>query len=201
MDEKGVAVSLSGDYFIDVAGLRPGDVITKKLTIRNRSKGSPVRLTMTSEPGKTSGPVNLLDMVSMELLLDGTSVYKGKLSGGNDMAGPGLSEYPLGIGVYSGRTEHRLIIRLVADDSFSIGYKKSEAYFRLAFHAERGVQEKPGGQKGRGSGAGGHGGSPKTGDALPYYALLASLLLSACGVALCVMKMRGAGRRIVRLRK
>jgi hypothetical protein len=219
MDEKGMAVPTDGNYFIDVPKIRPGEVVTKTLKIQNRSEGDPVALTISSQPGETSGIEDLLDKVSLELTLDGAVIYSGRLRGDS---GPDMVKTPIGIGSYARGDERTLGIKLTASDSIKLGRQKSEAFFNWSFVAVRkpgdsGPGPGPGPGKGKVPGhpetnvrdggkpgpgpwgkPGGPFGAPKTGDAFPYAALMISFVLSACGILLAAIKIRDIRRGIER---
>jgi hypothetical protein len=70
-DVKGIAVPRTGAYAIDAQNLRPGEVVTKTLTIRNDDADTPFHLGLTAQPGKSTGRYDLLDKVRLELAMDG----------------------------------------------------------------------------------------------------------------------------------
>jgi hypothetical protein len=133
-DQTGLQVSRDGSYFLNATGLTPGQVITKRLDIRNSDEDAePFRLTMTAQPLEASGPYNLLDIVHLTLELDGKPLYEGRLRGDE---GVNMIRNPLDLGVY-GRGDHRTLdITLTVSPRLRVA-DKSVAEFRWHFYAAR----------------------------------------------------------------
>jgi hypothetical protein len=144
-DQNGVRVSTTGDYFIEVDGLEPGDVITKQLAILNTEPYSD-KLSMLAESIEETGPVKLLDEVNCTLTLDGKVLYDGRVRGdeGIDMRRQALELAT----IPSGGQKTLEIVMTVSPDMKEYSWTKSEAIFAWHFNA---VQAKDPG-------------SPKTGE-------------------------------------
>lgn len=168
-DHDGISVTRDGSYFIDAVGLRPGDVITKKLTIRNTEQGDlPYKLTMTAEPLTSTGPVDLLTNVDLEIKLDNVVIYSGVIRGdeGVDMVNNALA-----LGTYSYGDSKVMDIRLTVHSDMELFNEKSEAFIKWNFYAVKDTTSDP----------------PKTGeDNLRY--ILVAVLLVLNGVTLLLYK-------------
>jgi len=140
-DSEGIRVGVDGVYYIEALGVVPGDVFTKRLTIQNLDMTGttpeseiPYTLTMRAEPLFQVGPVDLLDVVDLELKLDGRVIYQGRVRGDE---GVNMIETPLQLGVYKPGDQRTLDIKLTARPDWEIGYEKSVAEFKWIFYAWR----------------------------------------------------------------
>ena len=140
-DSDGIKVGVDGVYYIEALGVKPGDVFTKRLTIQNldmtgdtQESVIPYSLSMRAEPLSTVGPVDLLDVVDLELKLDGQVLYKGRLRGDQ---GVNMIETPLPLGTYKPGDQRTLDIKLTARPDWEIGYEESVAEFKWIFYAWR----------------------------------------------------------------
>ena len=149
-DMDGIQVSKDGTYCVLAEDLEPGDVVKKHLVIQNLDQGKaesvlPYTLTMLAEPLEETGPVKLLDMVHLELKLDGRVIYSGPCRGnapGNDM-----TRTPLNLGVYEQGDRRDMEITLIADGGMPVaeeGEEQSVAYFAWHFYAARTPPSGPG---------------------------------------------------------
>jgi hypothetical protein len=169
-DSEGIQVGVDGSYYIDVI-VNPGDVITKKLTIQNLDQGKPeskipYALSMLAEPLDETGPLKLLDIVSLELKLDGRVIYDGPCRG--DAQGNDITQRPLPLGDYEPGQQRVMDIKLTVDPNMPIveaGGQLSESIFAWHFYAVRAQEPEP----------------PKTGDVAktyaPYLAVMGGMLL------------------------
>jgi len=146
-DQDGIQVGVDGLYYIDADNLQPGDVITKKLTLQNQSQNDtssagkiPYKLTMRAEPLFSTGPVDLLDAVHLELKLDGKTVYSGRCRGDDDV---NMIENALQLGEYKIGDLRVLDIKLTVDPKMIAYEDESEAEFKWIFHAYRDSTVKP----------------------------------------------------------
>jgi len=138
-DSEGIRVGVDGEYYIHCPSVIPGDVYNKRLTIQNLDAGTPesvipYTLTMRAEPLFNVGPVDLLDVMDLELKLDGQVIYKGRLRGDQ---GVNMIETPLQLGVYKPGDQKTLDIKLTARPDWEIGYEVSVAEFKWIFYAWR----------------------------------------------------------------
>jgi len=83
-DENGISVTSEGEYFLYSDNLLPGDVIARKLTLRNLKQGEPFRLYLLGELPESAGPVDWLDNLHLRITLDGRALYFGHLRGNGE---------------------------------------------------------------------------------------------------------------------
>ena len=171
-DQDGIKVSVDGRYYINVDNLMPGDTINKTLTLRNTEDNQAYKITMTAEPLFTTGPVDLLDRVHLELKLGDNVLYIGRLRGDDDV---NMIYNALDLGVYEYGDEAVLHINMTVDSDFDIGWEESVAEFRWHFYAVRDNGTKP----------------PDTGVYIQYslYIITAAMLITA-SVLLIIYKIR-----------
>jgi LPXTG-motif cell wall-anchored protein len=132
-DQDGIQVDSEGDYFINAVKLMPGQVITKKLTIKNVEKGAPsFKLTMTAQPLHSEGPIDLLDKVHLHLDLDGKQLYDGRVRGDQ---GVNMMENALDLGRYSAGDQRVMTITLTVDKDIQISTVISSSNIRWHFYA------------------------------------------------------------------
>jgi hypothetical protein len=87
-DENGISVTDDGEYFLSSDHLMPGDVITRSLTLRNLNQGEPFQLHLLGDSPVSTGEVDWLDNLHLQISLDGTELYSGRLRGdGGDTRG------------------------------------------------------------------------------------------------------------------
>ncbi|MDR1409384.1 MAG: hypothetical protein LBJ12_03765 [Oscillospiraceae bacterium] len=163
-DDSGLTVKTDGEYFIDATKLKAGDVILKKLTIRNMESYS-YKISMTAQPNEERGPLKLLDEVNCRLVMDGKQLYNGRARGDED---GNMILDALDLGVYRPGDQKTLEITLTVSKDMPRYYTQSEAWFTWQFYAARQeAPEKP----------------PHTGELIaqywPYAVLLAASLASA----------------------
>jgi len=168
-DENGISVGEEGEYFMYADNLLPGDVITRTLTLRNLEQDVPYTLHMVGEPKETTGPVNWLDNLHLQIILNGREIYAGRLRGdGKDtrtMKGNGIDMLndKLDLGVYN-MGDYGILNFIVTADAGHLAtedfYKASEARIVWTFTAVKDVSPNP----------------PKTGEII-YNTLYVFLLL------------------------
>ncbi|MCL2298953.1 MAG: hypothetical protein FWC27_02255 [Firmicutes bacterium] len=146
-DQDGVNADKHGYYHIDARELLPGDVIRKTLTIQNLSQSDstpegkiPYTLVMTAEPLFSRGPVDLLNVVHLNMKLGGVTVYDGRSRGDGT---PDMTINPLQLGVYAVGDRKTLEITLTVARDMEIHGEKSEADFRWHFYAYRTLEAPP----------------------------------------------------------
>jgi len=176
-DDRGIAAGKDGAFFLDAQHLRPGEVVTKKLTIKNDNRDTPFRLGLSVQPGEATGPSNLLDKVRMELVMDGKTLYEGRVRGTD---GVDLTKHELPLGSWKYGDARDLTVRLTVDKDIRIGYQKSEATVGWTFKAVRDTQAAAAG--------------PKTGDGFLPWVWAFGALFSLMGLALAAARL-WAGRR------
>lgn len=157
-DHDGIHVTRDGAYFIDAVDLRPGDVITKKLTIRNTERDLPFRLTMSAQPLFATGPVDLLKRVDLEIRLDGKLIYEGIIQGDE---GADMVNNMLELGTYAYGDSKTMDIRLTVDENMPQYEQKSEAEIKWNFYAVKDTAADP----------------PKTGESISVIIAIIVLIL------------------------
>ena len=170
-DQYGIQVSVDGEYFIDWEGLQASDTLTKRLTIRNTEPYA-YKITMTAMPLTETGPLHLLDEVTVILTLDGRVLYNGRVRGDD---GVNMIQNALDLGNYQSGESRVLDISMKVNPEMRKYYwKTSEAFFQWNFYAVREVPEDEG---------------PKTGEIIRYglYALMGGLTVTT-GVLLILKK-------------
>ena len=80
-DDNGISINNGGDYCLYSDDLQPGDVITRTLTIRNLEQGDPFCLYLFGDSPRSEGPVDWLDNLHLQIILDGRTYYAGRLRG------------------------------------------------------------------------------------------------------------------------
>jgi hypothetical protein len=167
-DDSGLEADQEGQYYIDVRDLQPGEIIHKRLTIRNLDRDTPFDLGLTAEEVSWSGPIDLLREVQLTLSLEGQVVYQGRLAGDE---GPGMVDRPLSLGTYATGDQRTLDVVLAAPADLPVGPVASAADFRWRFYATRAEGSVP----------------PRTGESdtrtIKYALVLGTVVLTALGVA------------------
>ncbi|MDR1800831.1 MAG: signal peptidase I [Lachnospiraceae bacterium] len=182
-DSNGIRVSYDGDYFIDAKNLRPGEVITKELIVRNMEDEGTYTLSLLAQPIGSSGPQDLLEKVNLTLKVDGDEVYKGRIKGDE---GINIIENPLPLGEYPAGKSRTILITLTVDSDLLITYDKSEAEIGWQFYA---VKKENEGGNGKNGGIGGKG--VKTGDlADGIMLLLSAFWMALMSLMLIIWKRR-----------
>lgn len=80
-DESGIYATSTGDYYVDLPSVLPGEVYEKEITIRSLDLEEPFSLGLLAEAVEQSGPIDFNDAITLTLTLDGTVIYQGKLLG------------------------------------------------------------------------------------------------------------------------
>lgn len=91
-DETGINVSRDGEYFFDLNDLHPGDTFKRTLIIRN-FRDEAYELKLVIQPKSTTGKIDLIENMSMEIHLEDQEVFQGNLTTHKD----GSNEIPLGL--------------------------------------------------------------------------------------------------------
>ena len=149
-DQNGIQVRRDGEYYIEVNGVLPGQVIQKRLTIQNldvdgaaKESAVPFNLAMRMEPVSETRPVALLDITRLELTLDGESIYSGRCRGDD---GVNAILNTLRLGQYKPGDQRVLDIALTVDgdiDKELWNAGASEAKFAWIFYAWRETDAEP----------------------------------------------------------
>lgn len=80
-DESGIYASSTGDYFVDLPEVMPGDVYTKEITIRSLDVEEPFELGLLVSEESATGSIDFNQHITLTLELDGTLLYQGPLLG------------------------------------------------------------------------------------------------------------------------
>jgi hypothetical protein len=135
----------AGEYYFYVDDLAPGDTIIRKLTVRNlEATPEPYALSVLAEPLESTGEVDWLDNLHLQVLLNGEPVYEGRLRGDGKptavMPGNGVDMIKDGVplGTYK-PGEYSTVTFVVRVDSADLSYErlmeKSVAKIRWNFIA------------------------------------------------------------------
>jgi hypothetical protein len=159
-DENDIKVSRDGAYFIYADNVRPGDTFVKVLQISNLVQDTPFRLTLSAIPGATSGPIDLLDKINLQLTLNSQVLYDGRVYGDS---GINMIDDGVDLGLYAEGDSAQLIITLkMADDiDPALFTQKSIAEFEWKFSAVRDAD----------------GGTVKTGDTAQTFLITLCILM------------------------
>ena len=164
-DSDGIHVETDGTYLIYADNITPGETIIKTVTIRNLERGkTPFRLSMTAEPELVSGPVSLLDVMTLTLTMNDKVLYHGRLRGDE---GVDMIRNSLQLGKYAQGDSKVLHIKIETGD-WEQYPEKSVAEIRWNFYA---VKEDLGEL-------------PQTGDYTHFGLYLLGMLLSMAGFIL-----------------
>lgn len=80
-DDTGLYASSTGDYFVDLPEVVPGEVYTKEITIRSLEIDEPFELGLLVSEHEASGTIDFNEAITMTLTLDGVQLYQGPLLG------------------------------------------------------------------------------------------------------------------------
>jgi len=146
-DSDGIKVGVEGVYYIEALGVVPGDVFTKRLIIQNLDMPGntpesviPYTLAMRAEPLFQVGPIDLLDVVDLELKLDGQVLYSGRVRGDE---GGNMIVNALNLGTYQPGDQRTLDIKLNVGTDWELAIEESVAEFKWHFYAFRQIQDTP----------------------------------------------------------
>lgn len=102
MDGDGKSVSRSGEYCVNISGMKPGETYTKVLSTQNLIN-TPYTLTMSAAPISSEGNLDLEEYANLKLYLDGELIYDGKVTGEGNV---NMQDSPLNLGeVVSGQSK------------------------------------------------------------------------------------------------
>ena len=173
-DNSGIKAGVDGTYFIDAPNVQPGDVITKTLTILNTEPYS-YAVTMTVLPLTETGPVALLDEVTLKLTMDGKILYDGRVRGTD---GIDMTKNALDLGTFSSGQQKNLYITLTVGSQMAVPPgTTSDATYQWNFYAVQNAKTAP----------------PKTGDfTTGLYAVLMSSAVLVMAILLLYRQRKGA---------
>ncbi|EOH94206.1 LPXTG cell wall anchor domain-containing protein [Enterococcus pallens] len=95
-DSDGLYATSEGEYYIDLAGILPGEAYEKEITIRSLDLETPFSLGLLVEEIKSSGSVDWKNHITLKLVLDGKEIYQGPLLGDGSRD---WSKTPLELGI------------------------------------------------------------------------------------------------------
>ena len=134
-DSTGVNVEADGKYSIHIDNIIPGEIIIKTITVHNLERSRiPFILSMMAEPENVSGPVNLLDAMTLTITMDGNTLYHGRLRGDE---GPNMIQNALPLGIYASGDSKILHIR-IQTGNWEPSEEKSIAEISWYFYAGKG---------------------------------------------------------------
>lgn len=204
-EENGISVSKDGGYFFNLDDLRPGDHFKRKLIIKNfRDEAYDLKLVI--EPKSKTGKIDLIENMSMQILLEDQEVYQGNLSTNKD----GSKE--VSFGLIEARSEKTVMIDLTMNDVekwnqlYFSGPSEAEVEWQfIATYSEKPAEENKELPKSAGnppqatpgaysSGSTGKGFLPQTGEALMEKAILIGIFLVAVVWFIAVKRRRSEYR-------
>ncbi|MGY3748709.1 LPXTG cell wall anchor domain-containing protein [Vagococcus acidifermentans] len=77
-DDQGISITKDGGYFFNLENLRPGDAISRKLTIEN-TRAEDYDLDLTIQPNSKTGKIDLVEEISMTITMEDKQLYTGNL--------------------------------------------------------------------------------------------------------------------------
>lgn len=81
-DNKGMAVSPLGEFYVNIKNLKPVQRYSKMITLKNELKNEKTfTLSMSSEFVKKTGNLDLAKYINEKISIDGKLVYDGKVTG------------------------------------------------------------------------------------------------------------------------
>ncbi|GCF93873.1 hypothetical protein NRIC_17640 [Enterococcus florum] len=195
-DESGINVSKDGGYFFNLDDLQPGDTVKRNLIIKN-TLDEDYQLKLAIEPKSKSGKVDLIENMSMQILLEDQEVYQGNLS--NDKSG----SKEVSFGTIPAKSEIQAVINLRVNEIenwnqvYFSGPSEAEVdWIFTAVHTEKKKDElpktsgeSPGSPASPSSPSGSNSGKvlPRTGERINNGLFALGILLVA---AVCFMKMK-----------
>lgn len=108
-DENGIKVSKDGGYFFNLNNLQPGDTVKRDLVINN-NLDEDYELTLEITPKSQSGKIDLIKIISMQILLEDQEVYQGNLSNSGD------GKKVVSFGTISAQSNKKAVINLTMGD-------------------------------------------------------------------------------------
>lgn len=108
MDDNGVSLTKSEGYFFNLSNLFPGDKIVREIEIKN-NRSEDIGIKINISPIKTTGPINLINMIDMKWTYGDKVIFNGNL------ANEGKKVYDQGSAVYLGKLPANSVQKLVVD--------------------------------------------------------------------------------------
>ncbi|MBO0454485.1 hypothetical protein [Candidatus Enterococcus murrayae] len=141
-DEDGINITKDGGYFFNLDDLKPGDMVKRKLIIKNlRDEAYDLKLVI--RPKSKTGKIDLIENISMQILFEDQEVYQGNLGTNND----GSKE--VSFGSIAARSEKAAVIDLVVNDVkkwnqlYYSGPSEAEVEWQfIAISSEKGKDQK-----------------------------------------------------------
>ncbi len=133
-DENGIYVDVNGDYIMYADRMKAGDVINRSLIIENIENNQSFELFMSSKPLFSTGPIDLLDKISLNLKLDEKEIYSGRLYG-DDGINMVTNSLPLGKYYYGDSAVLNITVKLDENIPKELFYNKSVAEIIWKFTA------------------------------------------------------------------
>ena len=136
-DDNGIKAQADGKYFIEHNNIKPGMTFEKNITISNYGQEeTPFDLKMTMKKDQVTGDINLLEAITVTLVLEGKEIYKGDLTG---KATDKTTKMPLDLGQYKvGDSKNLKATFVVSDDVPKEKWNKpNQADFYWGFYATK----------------------------------------------------------------
>lgn len=119
LDDSGNSVSDSGEYYFEVENMQQGTAYTKKIQIMNMRDDAAYKVLFRAEPVSSSGSIDLANECECVISLDGTELYRGKVTGEGT---PDIRTTPLDLGVYNSGQSRHMTVSIVWNGSSAGGF-------------------------------------------------------------------------------
>ena len=135
VDNQGITASpIDGVYYVKIDNMRPGELYSKKIHLQNMDTGSAFRLYMRAEPVSRSGNIDMFELTTLTLSLNGNQFFTGSPNGtGNiDMKGKVVD-----LGAFKTGQQKSLDMTALLDGASVQGDDEGSIDFRWIFWAVR----------------------------------------------------------------
>lgn len=119
LDDSGNSVSDSGEYYFEVENMQQGTTYTKKIQIMNMRDDVAYKVLFRAEPVSSSGSIDLANECECVITVDGTELYKGKVTGEGN---PDIRTTPLDLGIYNSGQSRRMTVSIIWNGSSAGGF-------------------------------------------------------------------------------
>lgn len=124
-DTDGFYVDESGEYFIDLQNLMPGDAFTKEILIKNTNMQQGFSLYLSARPGEQHGSFAFQEAISISISQNNLSLYEG-----NMFQDSNLREQPLLLSTLKPGEECEIKVIFTVDHRLGLAdYQEDSAFF------------------------------------------------------------------------
>lgn len=131
-DDQGLYAASTGEYYIDLDDVRPGDHYRKEITIRSLDLKEPFDLGLLVSKKEATGSLDWNEHVIVRLTLDGKQIYEGPLLGDGSFD---WTMTPLELGTCRYGTDKLLVAEFEVDSQITTNdlLESSELLFQWTF--------------------------------------------------------------------